>query len=359
MISVMVAIAIPLLFLALVRWLDLYASGSFRVVIGCLIWGMAAFYLALQVNTFAMRFLGYTLLLTLGAPIIEEILKSLVLVYLVRRPDFIYFVDGAIYGFASGTGFALLENLLYLNRAGAGAGLLVALSRGLSTSLMHGSASALVGVTLGRLRFRRGPGRVLSVLLGWASAMTLHIVFNNVVNANWGLLSVGLAVVLGMGGVGLIAAFIFWGLAAERRWLKEALTPAAGVSAGEAAVVQQYADLDTLLAPVTEHFGEAKRQQVGRFLQMQAQMGLKRKAQALTPDPSLAAALAAQVTELRAQMDDLRREVGIYCMAYVRSILPPENEPLWERLAAATAVSDDAQPKPSLWGALNDRLENH
>jgi RsiW-degrading membrane proteinase PrsW (M82 family) len=357
MLAVAVAIVIPLLFLALVRWLDLYASGSFRTVILCLVWGMVAFYLALQVNTFALRFVGYGLLLTLVAPIIEEILKSLVLIYLVRRAAFTYFVDGAIYGFAAGVGFAMLENLLYLSRAGANMGLLVALTRGLSTSLMHGSATALVGVALGLLRFRRGSGRVAAVLLGWAAAMTLHITFNNVVHANWGLLTLGLAALLGLGGVGLVIGFIFWGLAAERRWLRETLTPAAGVSAGEAAVVQQFADLDSLLAPVAEHFGAAKRQQVARFLQLQAQMGLKLKTQALTPDSALAATLAGQITDLRLEMDVLRRDVGLYCMAYVRSILPPASEPLWARLEQATAVEPD-QPKRNLWGALNERMEN-
>jgi RsiW-degrading membrane proteinase PrsW (M82 family) len=358
MFAVVIAVAIPLLFLALVRWLDLYASGSLRTVVFCLLWGAVAFYLALQVNTFAMRFVGYTLLLTLVAPIIEEILKSLLLIYLVRRPDFTYFVDGAIYGFAAGTAFALLENILYLGRAGADAGLLVALSRGLSTSLMHGSASALVGIALGRLRFSRGSSRVASLFLGWAAAMALHITFNNVVHSNWGLLTLGLAMVLGLGGLGLIAGFIFWGLAAERRWLQETLTVAVGVSAGEAAVVQQMADLDTLLAPVVEHFGAAKRQQVARFLQLQAQLGLKRKAQALTPDPALAAALAQQVDALRQEMDELRRAVGVYCMTYVRSILPPASEPLWTRLAAASALTeqDGAAPGRSLWGALDERL---
>jgi RsiW-degrading membrane proteinase PrsW (M82 family) len=358
MFAVIVAVAIPLLFLALVRWLDLYASGSFRTVILCLAWGAVAFFLALQVNTFAVRFVGYTLLLTLVAPIIEEVLKSLALVYLVRRPDFTYFVDGAIYGFAAGAAFAMLENLLYLSRADVQTGALVALSRGFSTALMHGSASALVGVALGRLRFSRGPGRVASLLLGWAAAMTLHITFNNVVNANWGLLTLGLAVLIGLGGVGLTIAFIFWGLAEERRWLQETLTLAVGVSAGEAAVVQQMADLDALLAPVAEHFGPVKRQEVARFLQLQAQLGLKRKAQSLTHDPALATALADQVAGLRQEMDTLRRTVGVYCMAYVRSILPPASEPLWERLALATDAAAAMPAGRTLWGALGERMGN-
>ena len=42
--AIVVAIAVPLVFLALVRWLDLYASGSLKSILICLGGGMAAFY---------------------------------------------------------------------------------------------------------------------------------------------------------------------------------------------------------------------------------------------------------------------------------------------------------------------------
>src|SRR5690349_10609870 len=100
LIALVVAVAVPLIFLGLVRWLDLYASGSRKAVVMCLLWGAVAFFLALQVNTAALNFVSLGLLVTLVAPMIEEVLKSLILGYYVRRPDFTYFVDGAIYGFA-------------------------------------------------------------------------------------------------------------------------------------------------------------------------------------------------------------------------------------------------------------------
>jgi RsiW-degrading membrane proteinase PrsW (M82 family) len=131
--AIVVAVSVPLLFLYLVRWLDLYASGSFQAIVICLLWGIAAFILSFQANTFALGFVGFGLLVVLVAPIIEEILKSLILIHYVSRPDFTYFVDGAIYGFASGTAFAVLENLLYLGRGGSYASLSVALSRTFST----------------------------------------------------------------------------------------------------------------------------------------------------------------------------------------------------------------------------------
>ena len=350
------AIAVPLLFLALVRWLDLYASGSLKGVLICLGGGAAAFWLALPINDAVGRRIGYALLTTLAAPVAEEVLKSLVLVYAVRRADFTYFVDGAIYGFAAGTAFAVLENTFYLIGAGGGTALVVAVGRAFSTSLMHGSASALVGVSLGRMRYGRGTSRLASLLLGWAAAVVLHIAFNNLVYRGAGALTQVIAIAIGLGGVGLIAGFIFWGLAEERRWLRETLDLRVGVSAGEAAVVQKLDDLDALLAPVGEHFGPERRKQVGAFLKLQAQLGLKRKVQALTPDARLRAEMDAQVAALRREIDALRRELGVYCMSYVRSILPPESEPLWARLGQALEAPA-SRSGPSLWRAIEVRID--
>ncbi|MBI2906448.1 MAG: PrsW family intramembrane metalloprotease [Chloroflexi bacterium] len=354
--AAVLAVAIPLTFLYIVRWLDLYASSGVRWLLVCLGWGAVAFFAAFQVNTFAVRLVGYGLLVTVAAPIIEEFLKSLVLIYLVRRPNFTYFVDGAIYGFASGTAFAVLENLLYLSRASAEEGLFLALGRAFSTSLMHGSATALVGISLGRLRFGRGLSRVLSVPLGWGAAMVLHVIFNNVVSQGQGsLLGTVLAIVIGLGGAGLTAAFILWGLSEERRWLKETLGIGVGVSAREAAVVQQMSDLDLLLAPVEQRFGAEKRKTVEAFLKLQARLGIKQKALEMSPTPKLREELGAQVAAMRKEMDELRRGVGVYCMSYVRSILPPETEPVWSRLGQ-TLETARTPSGPSLWGALGEKM---
>jgi len=353
-------VIIPLIFLLLVRRLDLYASGSFRAVLICMGCGVVAFLASYEVNNLFLRFVSYSVLVTLVAPIVEEILKSLVLVYYVRRPDFTYFVDGAIYGFTVGTTFGLLENLLYISRIqgdpSTSTALALALTRAFSTSLMHGSASALVGVALGRLRFGRGLTRLASVGIGLSAAIVLHLAFNNLISQNLGILTVVLAVLLGLGGVAVNVGLIRWGLIEERQWLRETLGRATGVSAGESAVVQQMAQLDRLLAPVAARFGTEKRRQVETFLRLQAQLGLKHKVEEMTPDPRLRLEMSAQVAALRAEVDELRRAIGVYCMSYVRSILPPASEPLWNRLneTLARPVSPAGR---NLWNNLGSKIK--
>ena len=357
--ALIIAIGIPLAFLLLVRRWDLYASGSFAAVLLCMGGGVAAFLAAGQLNSALLPLVGYALIITLVAPILEEILKSLLLIYFVQQPDFTYFVDGAIYGFAAGIAFAVVENILYLSQvpttAATGASITLAVTRAFSTSLMHGSASALVGVALGRFRFGRGRTRLAALLLGWGAAMALHLAFNNLISRNLGPLTIGLAVVLGLSGVLLNGLLIRWGLREERTWLQETLNQQVGVSRGEAAVVQELAQLDRLLAPVAQRFGAEKRQQVEMFLRRQAQLGLKHKVEPLTSDPQLRAAMHAEVAALRQQVDEMRRAIGVYCMSYVRSILPPTGEPLWERLQTALA-DPPAPPQRTLWQTIEQKL---
>ena len=103
---------------------------------------------------------------------------------------------------------------------------------------------------------------------------------------------------------------IRWGLREERAWLRQTLDQSLGVSPGEAAIVQELAQLDRLLAPVGERFGAEKRRLVETFLRRQAQLGLKRKVEVLTSDPYLRQAMAGEVAALRTEVDRLRRSIG-------------------------------------------------
>jgi hypothetical protein len=219
---------------------------------------------------------------------------------------------------------------------------------------MHDSASALVGISIGRLRFGQGATRVASVLLGWTAAMTLHSSFNRVVNAWSGTQALLAAIAIGLGGVGLIALFIRWGLREERGWIEETLGLQLGVTAGEVEVVKRLDSLDTLLVPVAARFGREKAEMVRVFLVKQAQLGIKQKSRELAHDERLRKELAKQIEILRGEMEDLRRKVGVYCMIYVRSIFPQEAMAIWSRLEEL--VGEEQESRVDLWDKLEDAL---
>jgi len=330
-----IALLLPLSFLYLVRIQDLYGQGQFKHVLLSFSWGLVAFGLAYGVNNLALKAMGDTweadtMLRTTVAPIVEEILKSLILIVLARRMT--YFVDGAIYGFAAGIAFSIIENILYLSgETGSAAGVLM-FARALSTCLMHGSASALVGIAIGRFRYGHGASRLLSAFLGWAAAIALHMAFNRLVNAPSSAGTVVGTFGLGLGGVVLIVVFIRWGLAEEKRWIAETLISGTGVTRGEVAVVRQYNHIGDLLEPIIDRFGEEKADQVEEFLLKQAQLGIKRKTQTMSQDTAEQDRLGQQIAALHQEMEAIRRQVGVYCMTYVRTIFPEDAVTWWSLL---------------------------
>ncbi len=333
-----VAVLLPLLFLYLIYSQDLYGQGKFRYVVFAFLWGLAAFGGAYVVNGFLKEsFLVGVLdmdpqeasrwLPVLVAPIVEELLKSLAVIGLGRKMT--YFVDGAIYGFAAGTAFSILENVLYLGQPTTRSAGLVALVRTFSTCLMHGAASALVGTAVGRLRYGRGAKRLVSPLLGWLLAIILHVGFNAVVyfGARWGGLWIPIAGAfgIGIGGAALIIVFIRGGLKEEKRWMEETLHMGVRVTKKEADLVQKYDQVDELLLqPIVERFGQEKADQVELFLLKQAQFGIKRKARMMSQNPREQEQLDVEADKLHTEMEDLRKRVGVFCMSYVRTVFPEE-----------------------------------
>jgi RsiW-degrading membrane proteinase PrsW (M82 family) len=358
-VSLFIATIIPLIFLYIIYTLDLYHTGAFRYVIICFLWGGLAFAGASVTNRFIYDhgWASRNNIIQYVAPVVEETLKAVILLYLVRKPNFTYFVDGAIYGFASGIGFAIFENYQYiLQNMGGGMGL--AIGRVLSTNLIHASASALVGISLGLARFRRSAGHLVLLTTGLILAIVFHSIFNHlVIRITSGMLLL-YAALIGFGGAGLIAFFMKRGLAEEKTWIEETLGVADRVTTGEARVVHRLENVDEILAPFAERFGPEKATQIEEFLVIQARLGILRKTLEKLNDEKMLKGVELQMADLRVQMDKARRSVGAYGMLYLRHIFPEESSPLWGRLENLIKERASARPAsggPNLWTTLGQR----
>jgi hypothetical protein len=67
------------------------------------------------------------------------------------------------------------------------------------------------------------------------------------------------------------------------------------------------------------------------------------------------AKLEDEVTAIQAELRQTRRAIGIYCMTYVRSILPSTNEPMWTRLSSLM-VEQKPTDSGSMWGKLGAKM---
>lgn len=168
-------------FLAALVIMDSYKLVRLRLVVAVIAAGAATAGVAYWANAGLLAATGFEIDVyarTL-APLVEETLKAVVIVALVRAHRIGFLVDAAILGFAVGTGFALVENLIFLQRL-ADAHIAVWIVRGFGTALLHGGVQSIFAVWLLSLADRRGvgPGVVAAPLL---AATALHALFNQFV----------------------------------------------------------------------------------------------------------------------------------------------------------------------------------
>src|SRR5215210_5215581 len=194
-----------ILFLLLIRFLDLYEREPLAVLTLVAAWGATgAVALSLIGNEAVLDLLPPPLREVLGpavsGPVVEEAAKGLALVaafllsrWAARRFGFLEFdgpTDGIVYGAAVGLGFAFTEDFLYLLNTAGGQGLGAGLSEYASRvdffgvgQLGHAVYSGAFGAGLGLATWSRSWwGRLGFPILGVAVAMLMHAFHNGLVS---------------------------------------------------------------------------------------------------------------------------------------------------------------------------------
>jgi RsiW-degrading membrane proteinase PrsW (M82 family) len=169
-----------LLFLAVLMYLDSYKLVRLGWAIFTIALGGAAAAVSYTANVallsrLAMDFTTYSRYV---APVVEESAKSIILIWLIRSQRTGFLVDASIYGFAVGTGFALLENAYYLGSI-PDTHLVVWVIRGLGTAVMHGGTTSIFAISSQLLAEFKSPKQILIFMPGLLAAVVLHSLFNH------------------------------------------------------------------------------------------------------------------------------------------------------------------------------------
>jgi len=357
-IACLIAIVIPSGVLFWIHTLDKYKTGEKWVVGISVLAGLAAYYAATQINPATMRFgwVDYDQMVRFVAPTVEEILKAVILFFLVRRAKFTYFVDGAIYGFAVGIGFAVIENFEYIF-GHSDVAMAVAVNRVISTNLMHAAATAVTGIVLGWARFGKPALRLPLYLTGVLPAIALHTGYNNLVTRVTSGLLLVYAIFVGAGAAGLIILMIRRGLKEEQGWIQEKLGAADRVEQQEVAAVQNIDRMEPVFKRLTDTFGAETAKRIEQLLVIQARLGIQRKAAEKMSDEKMRLAIQAQIGELRIEMETIRKQIGSYAMVYLRYTHLEEMPSVYAALE--TRIKDlAARPRGPGMGVF-DRLKEH
>ena len=176
----LVALLPALLFLGALLYFDSYKLVSLRMVLLVILVGGICAGLAYPINVILADLfdLTRTALSRYIAPIIEEFLKALVVVFLLRSHRIGFLVDAAIFGFAVGTGFALVENVYYL-QVQSQAHMAVWIVRGFGTAIMHGGSCAMFAVIAAALSETRTQLRPGDLVPGLLLAIFTHSIYNH------------------------------------------------------------------------------------------------------------------------------------------------------------------------------------
>jgi hypothetical protein len=321
-----VALLPVLLFLVALRLMDSYKLVS-RCKIGAALGaGALAACVCFGINTLIFHWLPdyqdeYE---RFGAPVVEELAKAAFWIFLIATARVAFMVDAAICGFAVGAGFALVENIFYLqvlHESGFGIWLL----RGFGTAMMHGGAAAIgafLSVYLSESRRWRG---VRQFAPGLAAAMLLHSLFNQ------GVLSPAGDMVATIAGLPVVFMVVFYfSERSLRRWLggklDQDIEMIAMIASGEFKETPQGAYLMSL----NDAFPPEVRGDMLTLLHLTREISARAKGNLMLreagldvpPDP----ALEAHFKELRY----LEKSIGTTGMLAVRPLLAQTTRDLWE-----------------------------
>jgi RsiW-degrading membrane proteinase PrsW (M82 family) len=144
------------------------------ILVGC---GVALLSLVINKSIIGSRLVDVTTYSRTLAPVVEEALKALYVIYMIRTRKVGFVVDAAIIGFAVGAGFAFIENVYYFQVLG-GSHLAVWIIRGFGTAVMHGGTTALFAVVSKTLSERHGSENALVFFPGLVAAVAIHMFFN-------------------------------------------------------------------------------------------------------------------------------------------------------------------------------------
>lgn len=179
--KVVICLSPVFLLLILLLFLDSLKLVNTTILLVCLGWGILSAALSFYSNTFLIRSfeLNFDFYSDYIAPVVEEMLKAMLILFLISRNKVGFMIDGAIYGFSTGAAFSLAENLFYLFMYGSGeSNLMVWITRGFGTAVMHGGTTAVFAILVISSYNRRswfGP----AIFVGAVSAMIIHALFNS------------------------------------------------------------------------------------------------------------------------------------------------------------------------------------
>lgn len=263
----------------------------------------------LVAGTFGNR-AGNVFVVSVSAPLIEEVLKGAALLVLfgVARRELNGVVDGIIYASVVGLGFAVGENVHYYGSAlASGDAVVTVVVRGVLAPFAHPLFTLPIGIGLAIVAGRRGGrSRFLPPLVGLLTAIVVHAAWNSIFLLRFPALVVVAVVVYVPASVGALTV-VRRGLHREGALLRSHLRPEVADGTLRAEELEALASVRgrrNVLRIATAH-GPAPRQTARELCHIASELAFHREAASAQPRPldsRREADLVARLHELRASL---------------------------------------------------------
>jgi protease PrsW len=325
-VSIAAALLPVLLFLGLLVLLDSFKLVPLRSVLLAVVAGALAALFGSQLDAWLLDLarIGPAAFSRYVAPPVEEALKALWIVILLRRGRIGFLVDAAILGFGVGAGFALVENVEYL-RALDERGLALWLVRGFGTAILHGATTAIFAILAKGLGERHPSWPLASLVPGYLAAVAVHSAYNH------HLLPPALSAAVLLLGLPLLVTFVFErSERGTRDWLGLSLDT-------ELEVVESIASgqaLDTrighYLRSLKQHFPGEVVADMLCLLRIQAELSIRAKGLLLARAAGLETEVGADVRDRLTELRYLERSIGRTGLLAMKPVTRQDARALWQ-----------------------------
>lgn len=326
LVRIALALVPVILFLAALRALDSYKLVSLRTVFTALLAGALAAGFCFAINSVVfVQFPRYADdYARFGAPVVEEFAKASYWIFLIATARVAFMADSAISGFAIGAGFALIENVFYLEVL-QGQGIGIWIVRGFGTAIMHGGVAAIGATITAYLLDSRQWRGIRLFAPGVLAAIVLHSLFNQSVQ------SPVVSMVLAAAGVPLVLGCVLY-LSEQslRKWLGGKMDRDIDVLNMIESDEFQQTRVGMYLMSLQEAFPPELRGDMLSLLQLTTELSMRAKGDLMLREAGLEVAPDPELESLFAELSYLEKSIGATGMLAVRPLLSQTPRDLWE-----------------------------
>jgi RsiW-degrading membrane proteinase PrsW (M82 family) len=329
----LVALLPVLCFLAALLYLDSYKLVKLQTVIAVVACGAGVAGAGFFLNAWLLGLLGIELTsyTRYVGPVTEELLKGLVIVVLIRLHRIGFLVDAAIFGFAVGSGFAVIENLYYLEQV-PDAGMGTWIVRGFGTAIMHGTTLGVLAAIAHEFAERETREaaadfnfNLLWFVPGYGVAVALHMAFNQFPNrpmlAMLGSVVVAPLVLIGILNFGTSEAQSWLAAECDEHRRQVEILRSGRWPQGPAG---------QKIGALAGRFDAETAKRIRRYWELQAWLVAEAEETMMEEAAGDAEFDPAQIRAAIAELDGLRKALGRSTFAALQALLPFSRNDLWE-----------------------------